>query len=204
MKIKTIDRSNKNVNIIFEDESTLEVDESDYLTMTLYSREELSKEECEYIKRNYQIKKARIEAIKYVSYKIRSCKEVYQRLLKLDFDADIIRIVIESLIKDKYLDDLDYAQRYARTKIKLNKISRKQLEIELSQKGISDDMISSLQEIEEIDEYGDIKRLLLKKYNVNELLDSKIKLKAMKFLFSKGYGIELIKRAIEEVSQIVD
>jgi len=115
------------------------------------------------------------------------------------YGNEIIELTIESLIKDKYLDDLDYARRYTRTKIKLNKISRKQLEIELAQKGIRDDIISAVDELDDIDEYGDIRKIVEKKYCIEELRDSKKKLKAMKYLYSKGYGTELIQKVIDEI-----
>jgi len=199
VKIISFEKLDGKMNLIFEDESKLEVTEEDYLSLCLYEREEMSRDEYDCINRNTQVKKARIDAIKFISYKIRACKEVYQRLEKLDYGNEIIELTIESLIKDKYLDDLDYARRYTRTKIKLNKISRKQLEIELAQKGIRDDIISAVDELDDIDEYGDIRKIVEKKYCIEELRDSKKKLKAMKYLYSKGYGTELIQKVIDEI-----
>lgn len=200
MRIINVDRLDDKFKISFEDESVLEVLEDDYLSRCMYEREEMSKEEIDFFKKNELVKKARIDAIKYVSYKIRSCKEVRQKLEAQGFDEEIIAEAIETLIKDKYLDDLDYARRYARTKIKLGKISRKQLEIELSQKGIGDELIAEIAELDEINENEDIRKILAKKYSIDELMDQKKKLKAMKYLYSKGYGMELIQKAIDEAA----
>lgn len=199
VKIVKQDRLEGKYNICFEDDSILEVNEEDYLTHCLYERDELSRDEIENIALNNNVKKARTDAIKFVSYKIRSCLEVRQRLQKLGYDNTVIETAIESLLKDKYLNDFDYAGRYARTKIKLGRISRKQLETELLQKGISDSIILSLEVFNEIDEYSDIMKIIYKKYSPNELLDQKMKLKAMKYLYSKGYGTEIITNAVEQV-----
>lgn len=200
MRIVNVERLDGKFKISFEDESVLETSEEDYLSLCLYEREEITREEIQALKTNEFVKKARIDAIKFVSYKIRSCREVRQKLEKQGFNEEVIEETLKSLIKDRYLDDLDYARRYARTKIKLSKISKKQLEMELSQRGIREDIISEVSELDEIDEYGDIRRILDKKYNADELMDPKKKLKAMKYLYSKGYGTELIQKAIDGVS----
>jgi len=200
LKIKDINRKEEKVEIVFEDDSVLEIEEADYLTMCLYDREELSKEECSEITYKNQVKKARLDAVKFISYKIKSTYEVIRRLKELGYDDLVIDTVINNLFRDNYLNDLDYAERYARTKIKLKRISKKQLEIELSQKGISDIIISNLKELQEIDEHGDVERILLKKYRAADLKDSKLRLKAMKFLYSKGYEVEIIQSVIDKVT----
>lgn len=198
MKIKDINRGEK-VEIVFEDGSVLEVEEADYLAMCLYDREDLSKEECSEIIYKNQVKRAKLDAVKFISYKIKSTFEVVKKLKELGYDNTVIDSVVDALVKDNYLNDKDYAERYARTKIKLKKISKKQLELELQQKGISDEIIANLSELHEIDEHGDVERLLLKKYKADDLKDNKLRLKAMKFLYSKGYDSDIIQSIIDKV-----
>jgi regulatory protein len=200
LKIREINKKEQKVEIVFEDDSVLEMDEADYLTMCLYDREELLKEEISEIIYKSQVKKAKLDAVKFISYKIKSTYEVIRRLRELNYNNDVIDAVVEALTRDNYLNDRDYAERYARTKIKLKKISKKQLELELQQKGISDEIIANLRELYAIDEHSDIERLLLKKYRGSDLKDSKLRLKAIKFLYSKGYEVELIQSVIDKVT----
>lgn len=204
MKIKEFKRNEEKVEIIFEDDSVLEMEEADYLSMCLYDREELSKDEISEIIYKHQIKRAKLDAVKFISYKIKSTYEVIRRLKELGYNDEVIDTVVDALTRDNYLNDRDYAERYARTKIKLKKLSKKQLEIELLQKGISDEIIGNLRELHEINEYGDVERLLLKKYRAENLKDGKLRLKAMKFLYSKGYEVELIQSVIDNVIENSD
>lgn len=199
MKIKEVKRDDQKVSIILENDFCLEVLVSDYITMNLYEKEEFSQEECERIKLITETKMARIDALKFLSYKIRSSREVFLKLQTLNYTDEAIENAITGLIADKYIDDMDYAQRYARTKIKLKKISKKQLEFELLQKGISEEIINTLDDLADIDEYTDIKNILAKKYNINDLKDNKIRLKAMKYLYSKRYSTELIQGILEDL-----
>lgn len=199
MKIVETTRIDGKFLIEFEDGYKLDVDDEEYFKFYIYDKSELSLEECENIKRNTLIKKARSESIKFISYKIRSSMEVKRKLQELGYEDEVIEKVISALKRGKYLDDFDYAGRYARTKIKTKTISRKQLEFELIQKGIEEEIINSVLETNSIDEYNDALKIATKKLS-NKPLDNKSKLKIMKHLYSKGYATELINRVVNELS----
>lgn len=95
--------------------------------------------------------------------------------------------IIAFLHRKKLLNDGLYASAYSRDRLLLKPRSKKMLRLELSKKGISNDLIE--QELEEYDEEEAIRKLINKKknYSGEELIQ---------YLLRQGFPYELIQKKI--------
>ena len=67
---------------------------------------------------------ARARAIKYIMYKMRTSKEVYDKLLELGFEEEIINRVIFDLKQLEYINDEEYAKNLLKVIKKVKKFQK--------------------------------------------------------------------------------
>ncbi len=75
-------------------------------------------------------------ALKYLSLRARSVKEIHDYLVKKQYEEEDINEAIRKLIELKFLNDDNYARSYSESKQKKGK-SKKLIEYELKHKGVS-------------------------------------------------------------------
>ena len=139
---------------------------------------------------------------RYLSIRNRSVKEISDYLTKKKADPEIIDAIVERLIKQKFLNDETFARGWVLQRGRLRPRGKRLLQIELRQKGISDELIEQVlsEAHEEIpDELTQAKNLIGRR--VEKLADQprqEIYNKVGAFLARRGYGWEVIKKAIDE------
>ncbi len=157
---------------------------------------DISEETLKYILDTEVYAAAKSAAVCFLALKLRTAFEVEQKLSEMGYDEATIEKVIENLKEINYIDDHNYACKYIAEKAKLKPKSIKLLTMELSQKGIRDDIISSAFEEIELDEESVAVELLRKKYSKYSSFDEKTIQKMKTFLLSRGFGYSLISRAV--------
>src|SRR3989304_7877194 len=83
-------------------------------------------------------------SLKYLSYRARSVKEVYEYLVRKNFVEDTINSVLKKLIDLKFLNDEEFAKSWIESRQKYKGRSKFILKNELRLKGLSDDVIKPL------------------------------------------------------------
>ena len=83
-------------------------------------------------------------SLKYLSYRARSVKEVYDYLLRKNFIEDTINSVLKKLIDLKFLNDEEFARQWIESRQKHKGRSKFILKNELRLKGLNGDIIESL------------------------------------------------------------
>lgn len=98
-------------------------------------------------------------------------------------------VIIESLLKDKFIDEKRYAQFYVKDKFYFNKWGKIKIEYALKQKNISSENIkNALDEIPEIDYHNLLENELIKKIKTLKDKDEyTIKSKLIRFAISRGF-----------------
>ena len=87
-------------------------------------------------------------ALRYLSYRPRSEKEVYKNLLDKDFSESIAHTTIQRLKEKAYIDDLEFARQWIENRNTFRPRSQRLLSYELHNKGVPDDIIQkALEEI---------------------------------------------------------
>ncbi len=132
---------NGNYKVIFDDGNNMIVHEDLILKYDLLLKKEIDEETKEKIQQennNYLVYDI---AIKYISYKMRSKKEVYEKLEERGIDKELISSTIKKLEDQGYLNDDAYTKAFINDKINLSCDGPKKIRSELVKKGVSNKII---------------------------------------------------------------
>jgi regulatory protein len=147
----------------------------------------------------------------FLSYRIRTEKEIRDYLIKKikgkdlkkiisDSDRLIIESVIARLKEQKFLNDEEFIKLWIESRSRTKSKSLKFLIFELERKGIKKELINSVLGKEEIEIASDFdKALSLAKKRIDKYKNEDRKKafeKMARYLVSKGYDWELIKKVI--------
>lgn len=204
MVITSFEKSNKNkdmISVFIDKQYAFSLPEEEYIRLRLYEKSEITEEDLSYIKREVLQKSAKSKAIRYVSFKLLSEKELFAKLQSKGFDDDTIRIVVDDLKAMGYINDKIYAQKFVFDRSKLKPKSKKMLKMELNNRGVSDDIIDEVLDNFEYDEVTIAERLIRKKFGKYDLNDPKIENKVFSFLMHRGFQYEIIKHGLLNVSK---
>ena len=125
-------------------------------------------------------------------------EDIRQKALKaLDGDAALAAEVVETLVKEKYVDDLRYASAFARDKSSIQGWGEVKIRYMLSAKKVSREVIDqALSEIDTERASSKLQKLLETKYrSLREAPQCRLKL--LRFALGRGYSYD-------EVSKVVD
>ena len=142
----------------------------------------------------------------------RTERDVRNKLSDGGYPDEAVDASIEYLKSFHYIDDSRYAQEYIRCK--QNSISRRNIIIKLTQKGISQDIIEECYRIVEEDnnsyntedesisspESALVKRLIIKRTKGNTELTYEDRRKLYGYLYNKGFSIEQVDVALRELA----
>ena len=144
-----------------------------------------------------------ISAVHFLSFRNRSEKEVRDNLKTKKTPSDILEKVVETLKKQNFINDKKFVEWWIDQRNTFKPRSNRLLEMELKQKGVSQDIIESGIMNQEPGIESDLalaKKLVEKKigrykgFAKRELYE-----KLGPFLARKGFGWETIKKSIDEV-----
>ncbi len=141
-----------------------------------------------------ECKRAREKAVYYLQFSGKTESELRKKLAEQEFSPASVDSAIEFVKKYRYLDDEDYTRRF----IERNgqKKSRKQMMYELTQKGVSRDILDLVFEDMEVDEESQILALLAKRKYPGEAATREEKQKISSYLARKGFSYDAIQTAL--------
>ncbi len=135
----------------------------------------------------------------YCAYQERCSHEVIQKLHEWKIDETRIPKIIETLINEKFINDLRFTQTFVESKFRLKKWGRKKIAYELRMKKIPDAIISEgLSCISDEDYQAAIEFLITQKtkeIHENDAFAKKQKL--LRFLISRGYETDFALRVMK-------
>lgn len=137
-------------------------------------------------------------SLKYLSYRARSIKEVYDYLLRKNFSEDTINAVLKKLIDLKFLDDEEFGRLWIESRQKHKGKSKFILKNELRLKGLSEDIIEPL--LKEAQDDFETARILFdkKKKTLGKLAPDQFKKSMGGFLQRKGFPWGIISKLLKE------
>lgn len=155
---------------------------------------ELSDEDVEYWRRQSGEGKAYDAALKYLGYRARSVREINDHLRRKGYEAEVIEGIIGRLVENRFLDDALFAEQWVKERQSLRPRSRRALEQELMQKGVSREIIQdALTSIGEEGHEQMLNDLIAKKRRQVRYQDDE---KLMAYLARQGFGYDQIKKAL--------
>jgi regulatory protein len=146
-----------------------------------------------------EIRSAYLKASNYLSYGMRTEKEVHDYLVKKEIPQEIVREVIRKLLDQRYLNDVEYAKAYVQTHSHVSSKGPQVIARSLRTKGVNEETISSI-----LHEYSDDKQVenaiklcqkKIKSYAKLSLKEQRQKLELM--LRTKGYPYTVITAALD-------
>ena len=137
-------------------------------------------------------------SLKYLSYRARSVKEIYEYLVRKNFTEDTINSVLKKLIDLKFLNDEEFARLWIESRQKHKGKSKFILKNELRLKGLNDDVIEPL--LKEAQDDLETARILFdkKKRILGNLPKEEFKKKMGLFLQRKGFSFGIITKLLRE------
>lgn len=207
MEITSAEKSKKNkdrISVYIDGKFAFIISEEDYISLHLYEKTEISQETIEYIKNTINVRQAKAKAVKFLALRIRTEKEVRDKLHKEGYDQDCIQKVIDELLAMGYINDKLYAQKYIYDRSKLKPLSKKMMKLELISRGVSEETADEVLADWKVDDSVVAERLLKNKFGKYDLSDEKILRKAYMFLAHRGFSGETIKAAIRDMNSEIE
>jgi len=198
MKITKIEKQKNNQDrwsVFIDGEFAFGVTTEEVFVFKLTVGKEISEIELEKMIKEKDYSKAKDVALKFLSYRARSEKELRDKLISKEFDPVTIDRVIEFLKRYDYVNDEKFAKSYVRERIRLKFEGRKKLIYDLKQKGIKQEIIDHVLNNTDINEIDHALKLLEKKVPDKTELGLKEKQRIYQFLLRKGFSYDIIQKA---------
>ena len=202
MKITKIEKQKKDrqrYSVFLDGEFAFGLYEDSLVKYGLRTGDELDEKKIEEIKKYDEFGFGKKVAYSFLSYKQRSRNEIVKKLKQKKVSDNTIDEVIELLLKQKYIDDKTYAKNYIDDKINSKPIGKRLAKLKLFEKGIDKELIEeTLNESYTEETETELAVRLLSKYEKKLKSDDPLerKSKCFRYLLSKGFDYETIRRAI--------
>lgn len=206
-KITTQKRKKDRYNIFLYDgeneEYAFSVDEAVLVEFHLRKGLELDDSMIETLKKKDNIQKSYLLAINFLSYRMRTKKEMHDYLKKKEVDPEHIKVVIERLIKEKLIDDKLFAEMFVRTRISTSSKGPLLIKKELVEKGVTNSIAGQAIELYSYElQYEKVSKLLEKKRMTSKKESNKQQVQKLQgHLLQKGFSQAVVSDALNNFDQ---
>lgn len=201
-KIEVQKKRANRCNIYLDDEFAFGLDQDILLKFDLYKGRELSDADIEKILDSEEKKNAKDRAIKFLSYRDRSEKEIVDKLKEIGFHRDVIDWTLSELKRMKFIDDKRFAISFANTKMISKPVGEFLLRRELTAKGIEDEYIEHAIEQAYLEKDQETVALELARNRLKRFknLESyKSKKRISDFLLRRGFNWDITSSVLERL-----
>ncbi len=181
------------INVVVDGEFVCGLSDYQVALFGLHVGDEVTRERIDELQASSVAGKSYAAALRFLSYRIRSIGEVRQYLSRKEYPEDIIDALLQRLIREKYLDDSDFAQRWVRMRMDQNR-SLAVIRAELMKKQIDASSIQrALDGIDSDDVKMQIQHLVQKKRSLYATPE-----KLVQYLIRKGFRYSDIRQVMAE------
>lgn len=152
-----------------------------------------------------EFQKFYIIATRFLSYRPRSEKEIRDKLISKKASPEILEKVITTLTEQRFLNDLEFAQMWLRSRTESKPKSLWLVRRELQQKGISQEIIEELlgEKDKSSSDLASAKVIVEKRiHKYKDLPRQEIYTKLGSFLARRGFGWDIIKQSIDDTLSV--
>lgn len=192
-------------SIFLDDEFAFGLDQEVVLQFGLKKGDQLSEQQIQDILFSEERKRAKDRALRFLSYRDRSEKEIRTKLKQVGYDENIIEWVVGELKRLKFLDDQRFAQSFAQTQMITRPVGEYFLKRELKQKGLDEELIEqtvakTYEEKDQVSVALELAQQRKKRYqNVDEL---KAKKRVSDFLLRRGFSWDVVAEVMERWEEL--
>lgn len=209
MVITKVERQKKHpsrVSIHIDNQYTIGIHKEVLLQSGLRIGDQISERTIDELKKQEELHKARQAALRLLSHRARSEKELRDRLKQKGLSLEGITKVLDSLTRSGLINDLEFARAFAHDKLLRKPIGKLMLGHQLRQKGICKEVIehvlSEVFEKVKEDEYAvELARNRFQRFKsgFEKLEPIKQKKKLSDYLAHRGFEWEAVAKAVNEV-----
>lgn len=200
-KIEPQKRNPKRRSVFLEGKFAFGLDEEVLYKYGLKEGEEIEQRKIEQIIRSETRKEAKEAALRFLSYRRRSEKEVRDKLKRKELAKELIDEVIEDLKRLDLIDDYDFACAWIRDRVSNNPRGKALLKQELWKKGIKNETVEkALKEyFKNADEELNLARKLMEKRKKRyaNLKENVAKRRMTDFLLRRGFSYDIVKQVLK-------
>ncbi|MEB2776509.1 regulatory protein RecX [Algoriphagus sp. D3-2-R+10] len=137
----------------------------------------------------------------FCAYQDRCTWEIRRKLYDKGIKDEQVEQLITELIEEEFVDEERYARAFARGKFRLKKWGKNRIRMELKMREVPENLIrKGLSEIDPEEYYNTLLTQTEKKWeSTNEPDSYKKKYKVTQYLMSKGFEMDLVKEALENL-----
>lgn len=140
------------------------------------------------------------KALRFLSFRPRSEKEVRDNLLKKKASPTIINMILQKLREQKFLNDREFTKWWIEQRTIVKPTGKRIIKIELQRKGIDKEMIEEVLENSEDLVHNELdmaRELVQRKFNKYKNMDrQEVYRKLGGFLSRRGFDYDTIKEAL--------
>ena len=152
-----------------------------------------------YEKKPMDYNKTKEKALRLLEFRTHSKKELEVKLAHAGANSEDITRVIEFLQEYNFINDKDYAKRYAMDLQNLKKIGKRRIYLELNKKGLDAEFIEeAISNLSQTDE-DELLKMVDKKIKGD--FDKKNKDRVIRYFLTRGYSFDEIKRCINQLDR---
>jgi len=202
MIVFSLKKKNNDVEILFEDGSTIIVDYNVAVSNGIRKNDNLSEEKIKYLLDRSEINKIKKYAFRFLGIRNHSSFEIKLKLLKKNFAKELVDIAVKELIDNAFINDRNYALQYLEEKIAKGKSGPNKIESELIKRGISREIIKEIfTQIDTSYSFETALKLAVKKLKTFKEKDvTKSKQKIFLYLHSKGFDTDVISIVLNKLN----
>lgn len=200
-KIEKQKKNSKRWNLYVDGEFACGISEDTFLNFGLRTNDEITDETIDEIKKFDEYQYSKKSALDFLSYRIRSVKEITDKLKSRKISAGTIEKTIEHLEKLGLINDEEFAKQLVQSKTGRKPAGKSVIRQKLFQKGISKDVAEKV--IEELYSSEKEKELILEVYGkylrkVKGQDKFSRRKKMFEYLMRKGFDVDLINELLNE------
>lgn len=205
-KITAQKRAKNRYNIFLDDEYAFSVDQETFIKENLKKGKQLSEEDIARIQATENFQQAYLLAINYLSYRMRSVKEMQQYLQKKEIAPETIEMIIERLVKEKNLDNQAFAHSFVKDRVLLTSKGPTVIKQELYEKGIASSIIDqALAEFSTEAQYDKVYKFVEREVKKRTKHPHKKRMEQIRLtLMRRGFTNDIISAVVDEVEVDVD
>lgn len=184
------------LSLFADDEYVMTIDPDTWYSLDYSDGCEIDEEEFEKLKFLIESRKAYAQALRYLTLRAHSADELYKKLIK-KHSPDCSAYAIEKCRELGFIDDEDFAIRYANELVTRKKYGLSRIRSELYLKGIDREITEKVLNLLDIDISQSIIEIIEKKYS-DCFSDEKGKRRMIAGLMRLGYNYSDIKTALAD------
>lgn len=190
----------KKVKIVFDHQFILVLYKGELKAFSLWEGAEVPDDTIERIEDQILKKRATKYAMNLLVKKDYTSKELTDKLVKAGYTENSAGAALAYVSSYHYVDDLSYARRYLETYS--DRKSIRKMQMELRQKGISDELFLQAKDAAQMEDEADTLRYYAeKKARSLDLSQEKDRQKLLRFLVGRGFSFGDARDMLQELSE---